>query len=180
MLSDGEWCLHYQEAFSLWHRAYLRYVEELIDFPIPYWNSLDPECSDPKSPASGIPQAFLDQTYQHPVSGETRPNPLLYALALDGKSTAGGQFISRDSTLTKNDRSSMEFAAKVNWLKQYQTEFQNTLAQSVFSYAENVTTGAGEAFGIPWQNLPAFKENMEDEKYVYCNDKFPYVPNFDG
>jgi hypothetical protein len=104
----------------------------------------------------------------------------LYALALDGKSTAGGQYIVRDPTLTKNDRTSPHFATKVAWLKQYQTEFQNTLSHSLFSYAENVTTGAGQAFGIPWQNLPAFKENMKDSLYVYSNDVFPYVPNFDG
>jgi tyrosinase len=46
----AEWCLHYQEATFLWHCAYLRYVEELIDFPIPYWNGYAEATSDIESP----------------------------------------------------------------------------------------------------------------------------------
>ncbi|GKU20067.1 unnamed protein product [Fusarium langsethiae] len=63
---DAYWCLHYQEATFLWHRAYLRYVEELIDFPIPYWNGYAKEASVSSSKFAGIPPMFLEQDYQHP------------------------------------------------------------------------------------------------------------------
>ena len=66
----------------LWHRALLRYVEELIDFPIPYWNAFAAYTADPTSPNAGIPAVFLEDTYEHPTKG-TRSNPLRYALTLD-------------------------------------------------------------------------------------------------
>ena len=80
------WCLHYQEAFALWHRAYLLYLEALIDCPIPYWDWMAEDASVDGSPQAGLPQAFLDETYVHPHSGEVRRNPLRYAAAKDGRS----------------------------------------------------------------------------------------------
>jgi Common central domain of tyrosinase len=58
------WCLHYQEAFALWHRAYLLYLEQLIDCAIPYWDWMAEDASVDGSPQAGLPQAFLDQRCQ--------------------------------------------------------------------------------------------------------------------
>merc|ERR1711964_665858 len=68
----GDWCYHYQEAFVFWHRAYLLYVEALIDFPIPYWDGFAEDTANPGSEFAGIPSIFLEDTYVHP-SGEIRP-----------------------------------------------------------------------------------------------------------
>jgi tyrosinase len=70
-MTDAVWCLHYQEATFFWHRAHLRYVEELIDFPIPYWNGFAKEAANPDSPFAGILRAFFKETYIHPVDGST-------------------------------------------------------------------------------------------------------------
>jgi tyrosinase len=33
---DSDWCLHYQEAFLLWHRAYLQQFQTQLGCAIPY------------------------------------------------------------------------------------------------------------------------------------------------
>ena len=76
--------MHYQEATLFWHRAYLRYVEELTDFPISYWNGFAADTSDPKSSHAGLPSIFLEENYTH-SSGKQRLNPLKYALAYGGR-----------------------------------------------------------------------------------------------
>src|SRR5262249_28180649 len=82
------WCLHYQEAFLLWHRAALLHLEQQIGMPVPYWNVMAENASVDGSPDAGLPQAFRDETYIHPGSGERRPNPLRYAAPKDGRSKA--------------------------------------------------------------------------------------------
>jgi hypothetical protein len=85
----ANWCLHYMEASFPWHRAHLLWLETQICGPIPYWNFFSSKASDHTSPDSGIPQAFLDDTFKGP-DGKVYPNPLRHALARNG--------VSREST----------------------------------------------------------------------------------
>lgn len=181
LMSDGEWCLHYQEAFEFWHRAYLCHCEELLDVGIPYWNVGDINCADPDSPAAAIPQAFLDETYTHPVTGDIRPNPLKYALGLDGRSTSGqGIYVQRDPVLVQRDTSSEAWKTKVQYAQLYCKQTANALRTDRFSYAQNVTASGGMAYGTPWANIPTFLEDEPWEQYKYDVPAAPYVPNFDG
>eukprot|EP00039_Didymoeca_costata_P030200 m.28312 g.28312 ORF g.28312 m.28312 type:complete len:676 (+) comp7993_c0_seq1:98-2125(+) len=75
------WCLHHQEGFLPWHRCYMKAFEKILGMPLPYWNWTAQDVSQ-----YGVPQCFLDETYVR--DGETRPNPLRWARALDGKSHA--------------------------------------------------------------------------------------------
>ena len=52
-----DWCLHYQEAFLLWHRACLLYFESQLGLPVPYWNWMSPRIADDGDPAAGLPRA---------------------------------------------------------------------------------------------------------------------------
>ncbi|KAF9880612.1 hypothetical protein CkaCkLH20_01654 [Colletotrichum karsti] len=162
------WCLHYQEATFLWHRAYLLYVEKLIDMPIPYWNAYAPETADPKSPFAGLPPMFLEETYVHPVDNSTRPNPLKYALALDGKSKSGtSQFVTRNATLVKGP-SDPDWNRKIGLFKNYHAQIQHALSQSTFT-----SVGTAEGFGMPWANIPTFSDDQPDNLY-------PWRFDFDG
>jgi hypothetical protein len=165
--------LHYQEAFAFWHRAYLLYVEELIDFPIPYWNGLNPATADPQSPLAGLPSIFLEETYVHP-SGQVRPNPLKYALALDGasKGDPNSKWVMRDPILVHGP-TDPGWTAKINLFKIYQAQVAHALSQGTYSQPEDITTYSGKAFGVPWANLPAFSDQQPDELY-------PYRSDFDG
>jgi hypothetical protein len=160
-------------------------VEDLLDYGLPYWNVCDERCADPNSEAAGIPQAFLDDTYRHP-SGETRPNPLRWSLGLDGLSTAGGKYVTRDPDLVRHDVGSKEWKAKIQWAKLYYQQAEQALRAATFSYPENVTTGAlapdgkPHAFGVPWANVPTFSQDQPLAPYVYENPVFPYIANFDG
>jgi hypothetical protein len=71
-----------------WHRAFLLYVESLIDFPIPFWNGFATDSTDPTSPGAGLPAAFIALQYTH-LDGRVRPNPLRFAFGADGKSANG-------------------------------------------------------------------------------------------
>jgi hypothetical protein len=179
----GEWCLHYQEAFTFWHRAYLLYVEELIDFPIPYWNTLDPETAEPESEWAGLPQAFLDDSYvPDPAKPEeSRKNPLKYALALDGDSKArnGSQWITRYQWVV-DGRKHPRWSEKVLLFRTYQGQVKDALAQVTFSQPEDITTKKNwlpgkkaSPFGRPWANLPAFTDHQ-------CNKEYPFRADFDG
>jgi hypothetical protein len=44
------WCLHYQEAFLFWHRAYLLYLEDMLGMAIPYWNLMATDANVDGSP----------------------------------------------------------------------------------------------------------------------------------
>lgn len=83
----ANWCLHYMQASFPWHRAHLLWLENQIDFPIPYWNFYSSNAAQPASQDSGIPEAFLADTF-HDFNGKELPNPLRHALARNGVSRA--------------------------------------------------------------------------------------------
>ncbi|KAI0096803.1 hypothetical protein GGR51DRAFT_578638 [Nemania sp. FL0031] len=130
----AKWCPNYQESTFLWYRAYLLHVEEMIDFPIPYWNGFSAKSGDQKSSAAGIPQVFLEDTYIHPGDSSVRPNPLKHALSLLGRSmdAGAGQFVTRDPILTQG-RSSPGWGDKIYFLNKYQQEIAYSLQQSRFT-----------------------------------------------
>ncbi|UZP39011.1 hypothetical protein NXS19_006827 [Fusarium pseudograminearum] len=161
------WCLHYQEATFLWHRAYLRYVEQLIDFPIPYWNGYAKEASVSSSKFAGIPPMFLEKTYQHPQLGE-RKNPLLYAKALNGKSKNGtSETVTRNEVLTEGS-SNPGWKAKVELFEIYHTQIEHALEQATYTTSESA-----QHFGIPWANIVDFTDHQPDTAY-------PFRCDFDG
>ncbi|EYB21986.1 hypothetical protein FG05_12404 [Fusarium graminearum] len=166
-LLHAYWCLHYQEATFLWHRAYLRYVEELIDFPIPYWNGYAEEASVSSSKFAGIPPMFFEETYQHPQLGE-RKNPLLYAKALNGKSKNGtSDTVTRNEVLTEGP-SNHGWEAKIKWFKMYHIQIAHALEQATYTTSESA-----QHFGIPWANIVDFIDNQPDTAY-------PFRCDFDG
>ncbi|KAF9457298.1 hypothetical protein BDZ94DRAFT_254492 [Collybia nuda] len=65
-------------AFLPWHRAHLLAFETLIGSPIPFWNFFAADSTDSSSDASGLPTAFLDETYTG-QNGEILRNPLRFA-----------------------------------------------------------------------------------------------------
>jgi hypothetical protein len=156
-----EWCLHYQEATFLWHRAYMRYVEELIDMPIPYWNSYAAETSKTNSPYSGLPSIFLEETYTH-SSGQVRPNPLRFALAPKGVNRLGtSKYVDRFPELItgRTDpalRSLWE--RKVKLFGRYHNQIATALAKPGYSEPEG-------ASGFPWANVPSFSDDQPDCYY---------------
>ncbi|KAH8705378.1 hypothetical protein BGW36DRAFT_421940 [Talaromyces proteolyticus] len=155
-LLHAEWCLHYQEAFIFWHRAYLKYVEELIDFAVPYWNGFAAESGDPSSPHAGIPSAFLDETYIH-SNGERRKNPLKYALSLGGENKSRtSKYVERCQELV-DGRTNPLWAKKVSMLALYHQQIANAFSQEDFSLREG--------HGYPWGNVPDFSENQPDSLY---------------
>ncbi|RFN43983.1 hemocyanin, beta-c chain unit d [Fusarium flagelliforme] len=161
------WCLHYQEATFLWHRAYLRYVEELIDFPIPYWNGYAAEASVAKSKFAGIPPMFFEEHYQHPKLGQ-RSNPLRFAMSLDGKSKDGvSATVTRDETLTQG-LSAPGWRAKIEIFTKYHDQISHALAQSTYT-----TSKSAQHFGVPWANITDFTEDQKDSLY-------PFRFDFDG
>lgn len=136
--------------------------------PIPYWNGYAPETADPKSPFAGIPSMFLEETYVHPLDGSIRPNPLRYALALDGKSKSGtSQFVTRDPTLVKGP-SHPDWDRKIGLFNTYHEQIKMSLSQQTFTSA-----GTVEQFGEPWVNIPTFSDDQPDELY-------PFRFDFDG
>ncbi|KAF4441157.1 Hemocyanin beta-C chain unit D [Fusarium acutatum] len=161
------WCLHYQEATFMWHRAYLRYVEELIDFGIPYWNGYAKEASCETSKFAGIPPIFLEKNYIHP-SGETRKNPLRFALALDGHSKqAPNTTVTRCPVLTEGP-SAPGWKEKIGLFKKYHEQISHALQQSTYTTSESA-----EHFGVPWTNITTFSDDQPDKLY-------PFRFDFDG
>ncbi|BCE00206.1 tyrosinase family protein [Marinicellulosiphila megalodicopiae] len=171
------WCLHYQEAFLLWHRAYMMYFEEKIGMAVPYWNWMSPNATKDGDPEAGLPQAFIDETYEHPITKEIRPNPLRYAIARNAKSKAcindvtlpDGQcrYVQRDPILyTKGKDSQKERQAKLNLLGKFQQQVSQALQWDVFS------TPQGSP-GYPWANIPSFEPPPPDSDY-------PHKCDFDG
>ncbi|OHW38230.1 tyrosinase [Pseudomonas sp. 06C 126] len=171
------WCLHYQEAFALWHRAYLLYLEALIDCPIPYWDWMAEDASIDGSPQAGLPQAFLDETYVHPHSGEVRRNPLRYAAAKDGRSKvcASGnvegldcRFVQRNPLFyTQGDQQRVKRTQLYGMSRIFQQQVVDALAFKTFSQPQGVP-------GYPWANITVFDPPQKDE--LYPNRTL----NFDG
>ncbi|KPM37859.1 hypothetical protein AK830_g8702 [Neonectria ditissima] len=167
-LLHAYWCLHYQEATFPWHRAYLLYVEKLIDFPIPYWNGYAPEAATETSRFAGIPPMFLEDKYIHPVDGSTRPNPLKFALALDAKSKSGTcKYVTRCPVLTEGP-SSPGWKTKIDLFKLYHQQISHALSQPTYTTSETA-----EHFGVPWANITTFSDNQGDDLY-------PFRFDFDG
>ncbi|KAH7147542.1 hypothetical protein DER46DRAFT_563743 [Fusarium sp. MPI-SDFR-AT-0072] len=161
------WCLHYQEATFLWHRAYLRYVEELMDFPIPYWNGFAKEAACPTSNFAGIPPMFLEETYQHP-SGETRKNPLRFAKALNGKSKDGKSSTVTRNPILKEGPDAKGWKEKIELFKIYHDQIAHALEQKTYTTSESA-----QHFGVPWANIPDFTDDQPDKDY-------PFRFDFDG
>lgn len=94
-----------------------------------------------------------------------RPNPLKYALALNGLSKDGtSTFVTRDPTLVAGS-SSPGWEAKINLFKLYHQQISNALSQSTYS--------APEDFGLPWANITNFGDDNPDNWY-------PNRTDFDG
>jgi tyrosinase len=73
----GRFCKHHVAGFALWHRPYMQgYEQRLQDVVpgtfVPYW-----DWSTRRAEQEGIPQIFLDETWQNPDTGATEANPLL-------------------------------------------------------------------------------------------------------
>ena len=136
----------------------LKYVEELIDFPIPYWNGFAANTADPASPHAGIPTVFLEETYEHPTKG-TRPNPLKYALTLDGfNKDTKSKYPTRNQVLVDGPQSTA-WNTQIAFFSKYHQQLVSALSQQSFSHQE------GDA--IPWANIPKFLEDMPDNDYMY-------------
>ena len=171
------WCLHYQEAFALWHRAYLLYLEELIDFAIPYWDWMAQDASVDGSPEAGLPQAFLDEAYIHPGTGKKRPNPLRYAAAKDGNSKLCAigkmsgpdcKYVQRNPLFyTSGDTDRAERTKFYAMARIFQQQVVDALEFETFSTPQGVP-------GYPWANIPAFHPPQPDNLYPYRD------VNFDG
>lgn len=172
----GDWCLHYQEAFLPWHRAYLMQLERRIGCALPYWNWFAEDASIEGSPSAGLPQAFQDLTYVDPRTGERRPNPLRFAAAWKGMSKvcAAGpppgvdcRYVQRDPVLyTHGDDHRAERTKKIALTALYQQQVARAMAFELFSQPQ----GAGH----PWANIPSFDPPPPDGDYVYRD------VNFDG
>lgn len=174
------WCLHYQEAFGFWHRAYLMYLEELIDMPIPYWDWMAADAADPTSANAGLPQAFLDETYVHP-DGTERPNPLRYAAAKDGCSklcvldpkipNAQCSHVNRYPVFTDPKSTVPQPRAQYFAMPQiFQQQVSDALLFDTFSTPQ----GVWGAQGTPWANIPTFAPPQDDALYPFRE------VNFDG
>jgi hypothetical protein len=177
----GDWCLHYQEAFLLWHRAYLMAFENRIGCAVPYWNWYAQDAAVEGSPSAGLPQAFKDETYVHPRTGKVLPNPLRFAAAKGGvsKACAGKmpaemrsasldcRWVQRDPILyTTGHAHRAERTKKIGLTLLYQQQVQRTLAFKDFSHPQGV--------GFPWANIQTFDPPPPDSEYIYRDY------NFDG
>jgi tyrosinase len=173
------WCLHYQEAFLFWHRAYLVYFEQVLGMAVPFWNWMAEDADVDGSPNAGIPRAFLEPTYLHPVTGGTRPNPLRFAAAKDGRSKAcaGGatgiapglycRWVQRDPLFsTSGDDHRAEREKLFRMVRIFQNQVVNALRWPVFSQLEGWP-------GYPWANILTFHPPQPDELY-------PNREDFDG
>jgi tyrosinase len=174
------WCVHYQEGFLFWHRAYLVYLEQLLGMALPYWNWMAEDADVDGSPNAGIPRAFLEGTYIHPATGEERPNPLRFAAAKDGRSKACGppangatpadedcRWVRRNPLFeTSGDDRRAEREKLFRMVRIFQNQVAHALRWPVFSQPEGSP-------GYPWANILAFHPPQPDDLY-------PNRENFDG
>lgn len=186
----GDWCLHYQEAFLLWHRAYLIRFEQVIGCAVPYWNWMAEDAATDGSPNAGIPQAFKDLTYVHPRTGEERRNPLRFAAAWNGRSKACApvanpagvwglairtdsgsadeacRWVQRDPLLyTSGHDRRADREKKIGMVKLFQTQVVEAMAFPCFSQPEGWP-------GYPWANLPTFNPPQPDKLYPHRTTDF--------
>ncbi|KEF57336.1 uncharacterized protein A1O9_05253 [Exophiala aquamarina CBS 119918] len=175
--ADAWWCLHYQEATFFWHRCYLKYVEELIDFPIPYWNGFAADAANPDSRYAGIPEIFLEDTYTDP-DGTTHKNPLRWAYSYQGKSKSNPKtpYVQRNPILV-NGRPSQPGPAREAWNKQinlfnlYHQQIVTSMQQPVFSLPQYNPTPQTTAEAA-WAALPEFLQEMPDSDYTVAYGTF--------
>jgi len=174
------WCLHYQEAFLFWHRAYLRLLEYMIGMPVPYWNWMAEDANIDGSPNAGLPQAFKDLTYIHPGTGEERRNPLRFAAAKDGwskacttstlrgnMSDADCHWVHRDPVFyTSGDDHRAERERLIHMVRIFQNQVVAALKWPVFSQPEGWP-------GYPWANILVFDPPQPASLY-------PNRTDFDG
>ena len=126
-----------------------------MDYPIPYWNGFAKDTSDPNSSHAGIPSIFLDQTYLHP-DGHIRPNPLRYALSLNGKNKLGtNEYVERAEVLLDGPQSP-DWPAKIGLFDMYHRQIHLALTQPNYSVAQAK---------MPWANIPAFSDEQPDSDY---------------
>ncbi|RCK50361.1 tyrosinase [Thalassospira profundimaris] len=152
------WCFSHQEASVLWHRAYLLYLEELIDHPIPYWDWMAENADTDGNPEAGLPQAFIDETYIHPGTGEKRLNPLRYAAATadNAKPCVSGQtdtpdcrYVQRNPLFyTVGPDHRAERSALYATTRIFQQKIIDALKLDTFSIPQNTLE-------YPWVNIPA-------------------------
>ncbi|KAJ4180921.1 hypothetical protein NW755_011456 [Fusarium falciforme] len=117
---------------------------------------------------AGIPPMFLEDKYIHPADGSERPNPLKFALSLNGRSKSGeSEFVTRSATLTEGP-SSPDWDRKIGLFKLYHEQIEQALKQSTYTTSETA-----EHFGVPWANITTFSEDQRDCLY-------PYRFDFDG
>jgi hypothetical protein len=172
----GDWCLHYQEAFLLWHRAYLMQFEQRIGCPVPYWNWFAWDAAVDGARSAGLPRAFVDLDYRHPRTGEMRGNPLRFAAAWRGRSKALGDgprpdpvhpWVHRCEELySSGDDCRAKRRAKIALTRKYQEQIQRAFAFPSFSHPQ------GD--GHTWANITSFHPEPPDSDYVYRD------VNFDG
>jgi Common central domain of tyrosinase len=155
--------LHYQEATFLWHRAFLRHIEELIDFPIPYWNGYALDTADPDSAHAGLPNIFLEDEYIHPIHGVMK-NPLKYARSYKGRSKSGNSdYVQRDKIFVQTSQPKPPgWATKIGMFRKYQDQITHSLKQDTFS--------ASQGYGHPWAAIPIFDEDTPDSEYLHRSD----------
>jgi hypothetical protein len=165
------WCLHYQEATFFWDRCFLRYIEELIDFPIPYWNGFATDAADPGSPNAGIPSIFLEDTYRG-TDGKSHENPLKWAYSYGGKSKSdpSKSNCQRNPILEKGrpDQPGPERDAWNKHIKlfaKYHQQIVVAMQQPVFSLPQ-YSPSEGVPAEAAWASLPAFTEDMPDNDYA--------------
>lgn len=171
------WCLHYQEATFFWHRCYLRLIEELIDFPIPYWNGFATDTSEPDSEFAGIPAIFLEDTYVS-SDGLTRENPLKYAFSFDGKSKSdpARRSCQRNPILEKG-RPSGSGPEREAWdnhillFKKYHDQIVAAMRQNIFSLPQ-YDPAQGFHAEAAWAALPGFSPDMPDDDYTIAWSTF--------
>ena len=147
-------------------------------FPYSLLNWTSPNATEDGHAEAGLPKAFLDKTYVHPITGEVRLNPLRYAVAKDGKSKAchmkkhpvidrDCKYIQRDSVLyTTGDDCREAREEKYAKIGLYQRQVVNALMWPVFSAPEG-------RIGMPWNNIPSFNPPPPDTSY-------PNRCDFDG
>lgn len=172
----SDWCLHYQEAFLLWHRAYLMQFETQLGCAVPYWNWMAKGASSDGDRDAGLPQAFKDETYVHPITHKVRPNPLRYAAARNGTSKVCAvtpvpgincYFVQRDPLLyTVGDDQRQARAQKIAMTRIFQEQVVQALGWPNFSQPQGWP-------GYPWANITAFDPPQPDSLY-------PHRTDFDG
>jgi tyrosinase len=139
----------------------LIYVENLIDFPIPYWNVFDTDLSDPTSPYAGIPQIFIDKTFVD-LDGQTKPNPLRFAMSFNGLNKTGGQCVLRNPNLSDGpppagqDRT--QWNAEINRFSNqtggYHAEIINAMNMNSFSSSQSDLWGGSTEFFVVTEDMP--------------------------